>query len=302
MTTLNDWYHGSRPRTLPAAVAPVAIGSTIAYWESSFNALNAFLALVVALALQVGVNYANDYSDGVRGTDQERVGPVRLVGQGLATPASVKGAAFLAFGVAAIAGFLVTILTQQWLLLGVGALAIVSAWFYTGGKNPYGYLGLGEIFVFIWFGVIAVVGTVFVQTSQISLLSVIASLGAGALACAMLVVNNLRDIETDTVAGKLTLAVRLGDSKTRALYVLLLWTAFGVSLVIGGFGYFRPETSWPTSAALGALASLVAHRAGRAVINNARGRDLIAVLVGTGKTQLAWAALTVIALVAQKSL
>lgn len=302
MTSINDWYHGSRPRTLPAAVAPVAIGSAIAYWENSFNAIHALLALVVALALQVGVNYANDYSDGIRGTDEERVGPVRLVGQKLATPTAVKRAAFLAFGVAAVAGLIVTVLTEQWILLGVGVLAIISAWFYTGGKNPYGYFGLGEVFVFVWFGVVAVIGTVFVQTLNISLLSVIASIGAGALACAMLVVNNLRDIETDTLAQKLTLAVRIGDNRTRALYVLLLWMAFGVSLVIGGFGYFRPETGWPTSAAIGAAAALVAHRAGRAVINNARGKDLIAVLVGTGKTQLAWATLTVVALVVQKSI
>ncbi|MEY4322703.1 MAG: hypothetical protein RL410_484 [Actinomycetota bacterium] len=302
MTAAIDWYHGSRPRTLPAAVAPVAIGSAIAYWEQSFNPLNALLALIVALALQVGVNYANDFSDGVRGTDEVRVGPVRLVGQGLAAAANVKKAAFLSFAVAGLAGLILTLLTQQSILIAVGALAIISAWFYTGGKNPYGYLGLGEIFVFVWFGIVAVTGTSFVQTNHVSLLSFIASLGAGALACAMLVVNNLRDIPTDTKAGKRTLAVRLGDERTRWLYVLLLWTAFGVSLIIGGYGYFRSETGWPAAAAVGALASLVAHRPGRAVINNAQGRDLIAVLSGTGKTQLAWAALTVFAIAMQRSL
>ncbi len=302
MTAAIDWYHGSRPRTLPAAVAPVAIGSAIAYWEAGFNPLNALLALAVALALQVGVNYANDYSDGIRGTDEVRVGPVRLVGQGLATSSAVKKAAFLSFAIAAIAGLILTLITQQWVLIPVGALAIVSAWFYTGGKNPYGYLGFGEVFVYVWFGIVAVTGTSFVQTMHVSLLSFIASLGAGALACAMLVVNNLRDIPTDIEAGKRTLAVRLGDERTRWLYVLLLWKAFGVSLVIGAFGYFKPETGWPVAAALGALAALVAHRPGRAVINNARGKDLIAVLSGTGKTQLAWAAITVIALVIQRAI
>jgi 1,4-dihydroxy-2-naphthoate octaprenyltransferase len=227
---------------------------------------------------------------------------VRLVGQKLATAHAVKTAAFISFGLAALAGLALTLLTQQWILIAVGILAIVSAWFYTGGSKPYGYLGLGEIFVFVWFGLAAVIGTAFVQTLSVSLLSVVAAIGAGALACAMLVVNNLRDIETDKAHNKLTLAVRIGDAKTRALYVLLLWTAFGTSLIISAFAYVRPDTQWPLCVGVAAASALVAHKPGRAVINNARGKDLIAVLVGTGNTQLTWAALTVFAVVLEKTI
>ena len=292
MTSLQDWYQGARPRTLPAAIAPVLLGTALAQWHGSFIALNAVLAMVVALALQIGVNYSNDYSDGIRGTDEERVGPVRLVGQKLATPSAVKRAAFLWFGIAAVAGLILTIVTAQWIFIPIGLGAIASAWFYTGGKNPYGYVGLGEIFVFVWFGLAAVLGTVFCQTASIALADVILAVGAGAFACALLVVNNLRDIPSDTVANKRTLAVRLGESKTRLLYVALVFAGFGSSVVVAAGSVLVDSNAFPLWAGAGAVASLVAHVPGRAVLAGARGRDLIAVLVGTGRAQLVWAVVT----------
>lgn len=301
MTSLNDWYQGARPRTLPAAIAPVLIGSAIAYWEKGFNAVHGLLALVVALALQVGVNYANDYSDGIRGTDEVRVGPVRLVGQKLATPAAVKKAAMLSFVVAMIAGALLTFATQQWIFIPIGALAIVSAWFYTGGSNPYGYLGLGELFVFVWFGMVAVVGTTFAQTGNVSALSLVLGAGSGAFACALLVVNNLRDIPSDTEVGKRTLAVKLGDKATRVLYVMLIWIGLGSAIAIATTAHLKPESGLPLWIGACALAAAVAHVPGRAVINGAKGRDLIAVLAGTGRTQLVWSILVAISLIAESN-
>ena len=205
-----DWLAGSRPRTLPAAVAPVLAGTGIAAYADGAVWWKALLALVVSLALQVAVNYANDYSDGIRGTDDDRVGPMRLVGSGAAPPRAVKTAAFLAFGVAAAAG-LVLAATTAWWLLAVGR-RVLAAWFYTGGAHPYGYLGLGEVMVFVFFGLVAVVGTTYVQTEELTWPALYAAVGIGALACALLVANNLRDIPTDTVAGKRTLAVVLGDA------------------------------------------------------------------------------------------
>src|SRR3954447_12927392 len=226
MASPGEWFAGARPRTLPAAVSPVLAGTAVAVYGDAAVWWKALLALVVSLALQVGVNYANDYSDGIRGTDADRVGPMRLVGSGRATPAAVKRAAFTAFAVAAAAG-LVLAATTAWWLVGVGALCVLAAWFYTGGSRPYGYLALGEVMVFVFFGLVAVVGTTYVQTEQWLLAAVYAAVGVGALACAILVANNLRDIPTDTVAGKWTLAVVLGDTRTRGLYALLL----GVALV-----------------------------------------------------------------------
>lgn len=298
MTSLQHWVAGARPRTLPAAIAPVLVGSALAHWHNGFDAGRALCALVVALALQIGVNYSNDYSDGIRGTDETRVGPVRLVGQKLASPKSVKMAAFTWFGVAAIAGLYLTITTTQWIFLPIGVLAIASAWFYTGGKNPYGYAGLGEVFVFVWFGLAAVLGTVYAQTLSLTWLDLILAVGAGSFACALLVVNNLRDIPTDTESHKRTLAVRLGDQRTRVLYVALVFAGFGSSAVVAAASVFVDSNSYPVMAGIGVIASLVAHVPGRAVLNGARGRDLIAVLVGTGQAQLVWAIVTAAALFA----
>ena len=296
MTSLHDWVAGARPRTLPAAIAPVLVGSALAHWHNSFDAVLALAALVVALALQIGVNYSNDYSDGIRGTDEVRIGPVRLVGQQLASARSVKVAAFLWFAVAGVAGLFLTIITQQWIFIPIGLAAIASAWFYTGGKNPYGYIGLGEIFVFVWFGLAAVLGTVYAQTLSLAAVDVVLAIGAGAFACALLVVNNLRDIPTDTAAGKRTLAVRLGDRRTRLLYVGLVFVGFGSSAVVAAASVLLDSVAYPVMAGLGVVASLVAHVPGQTVLKGATGRQLISVLAGTGRTQLVWALVTAAAL------
>ncbi|MGH3507390.1 MAG: 1,4-dihydroxy-2-naphthoate polyprenyltransferase, partial [Nocardioidaceae bacterium] len=232
-TSAAHWIEGARPRTLPAAIAPVVAGSGLAVHDDGFLWWKALLALVVALALQVGVNYANDYSDGIRGTDAARVGPLRLVGSGLASAASVKTAAFAAFGVAAIAG-LVLAVTTSWWLVAVGAIAIVAAWYYTGGSRPYGYLGLGEVSVFVFFGLVAVVGTTYVQTERSTAAAVLMGCAIGSLACAILVANNLRDIPTDREAGKRTLAVLLGESGTRVFYVVLVVDSLVIAVVLAG--------------------------------------------------------------------
>ena len=291
MATPQQWLAATRPRTLPAAIAPVVVGWAVAWSAGGATRPSPWitlLAMLVALALQVGVNFSNDYSDGIRGTDTVRVGPVRLVGQGLAAPALVRAAAFASFGVAAIAGLVIVIAVHQPWLLAVGALAIVSAWFYTGGTNPYGYLGLGEVFVFVWFGLVAVQGTVTVLLGQPTALGWLYGAGAGALSCALLVANNLRDVPTDAAHGKRTLAVRLGAANTRWLYVGLVWvgliTPF-VALATGGSRWLL--------LALAAAGS--AHRPGWAVIRGAAGRDLIPVLVGTGRTLLVWAAAIAVA-------
>ena len=214
MATPAQWLAGARPRTLPAAISPVLAGTGVAAYVDDAVWWKALLALVVSLALQVAVNYANDYSDGIRGTDADRVGPMRLVGSGVASPGSVKRAAFLAFGVAGVAGLVLAASTAWW-LVAVGLVSVLAAWFYTGGSRPYGYLGLGEVMVFVFFGLVAVVGTTYVQTETFELPALYAAVGVGALACAILVVNNLRDIPTDTLAGKRTLAVVLGADRTR---------------------------------------------------------------------------------------
>lgn len=295
----SKWIAGARPRTLPAAMAPVLVGSAIAYWEAGFNLLIATLALIVALALQVGVNYANDYSDGIRGTDNSRIGPVRLVGQGLAKPQSVKKAAYISFLIATIAGFAMTLLTQIWWFIPIGLLAVLSAWFYTGGKKPYGYGGFGELFVFVWFGLVAVIGTTYAQTQNISLATIAFSIGAGSFACALLVVNNLRDIPSDSEVGKKTLAVRLGDSKTRFLYVGLLWLGFATNIFVAFLAINNP--SLPLWSGAGAVSALVAHVPGRAVVNKVTGKDLIPVLAGTGRVQMVWAGVTALAIILEKA-
>jgi 1,4-dihydroxy-2-naphthoate octaprenyltransferase len=241
----------------------------------------AALAMVVALALQVGVNYANDYSDGIRGTDADRVGPLRLVGSGVATPRAVKLAAFAAFGVAAAAG-LVLAATTAWWLVGVGALCVLAAWYYTGGRSPYGYLGLGEVMVFVFFGLVAVVGTTYVQIGTWLLPAVYAAVGVGTIACAILVANNLRDIPTDAVAGKRTLAVVLGDARTRGLFVMLL-----VAAVVALVGVALETSAW---ALLGLVALVPGQRAARTVARGTTGRALVPVLRLTGTTELLYAA------------
>ncbi|MFT3854369.1 MAG: 1,4-dihydroxy-2-naphthoate polyprenyltransferase [Ilumatobacteraceae bacterium] len=282
----NKWVLGARPRTLPAAVVPVALGAGVAVGIGQPVWWRAVLALVVSLALQVGVNYANDYSDGVRGTDEVRVGPVRLVASRLASPAAVKRAALLAFAVAGVAGLVLAAVTTWWLLL-VGALAILAAWGYTGGPKPYGYLGLGEVFVFVFFGLVATIGTTYVVCQRLPSLAWIAGCIAGCLACALLVVNNLRDIPTDRVAGKRTLAVRLGDGGTRLLYQGLLLAAF-VLVVVAGLQ--RPP------ALIGLVGVILAVPPVRTIRGGAVGRTLIAVLGGTGRVQLAVGLLTALGL------
>jgi 1,4-dihydroxy-2-naphthoate octaprenyltransferase len=273
-----EWLAGTRPRTLPAAVVPVLIGSGVALGYDRFSWWRALLALVVALALQVGVNYANDYSDGVRGSDERRVGPVRLVAAGLAPPRHVLLAALAFFAVAGVAGLALAAVTSWW-LLAVGAACIAAAWFYTGGPKPYGYNGLGEIFVFACFGVVAVAGTAFVQMKEFSWLGLAASVPAGLLACALLMVNNLRDIRTDTVAGKRTLAVMLGDGRSRLAYVLTLLVPFGVAALLA---FYRPLTL------ITVLALPLARPPVRAVRAGASGPALIKALGQTGRLQLAF--------------
>jgi 1,4-dihydroxy-2-naphthoate octaprenyltransferase len=274
MAEAREWLAGTRPRTLPAAVVPVLIGSGVALGYHRFSAGRALLALVVALALQVGVNYANDYSDGVRGSDERRVGPVRLVAAGLAPPRQVLAAALACFFVAGVAGLALAAMTSWW-LLAVGAACIAAAWFYTGGPKPYGYNGLGEVFVFLCFGVVAVAGTAYVQMKAFSWLGLAASVPAGLLACALLMVNNLRDIRTDTVAGKRTLAVMLGDARSRVAYVLTLLVPFGVAALLA---FFRPLT----------LIVALVRPPVRAVRAGASGPALIKALGQTGRLQLAF--------------
>jgi 1,4-dihydroxy-2-naphthoate octaprenyltransferase len=278
MAEAREWLAGTRPRTLPAAVVPVLIGSGVALGYHRFSAGRALLALVVALALQVGVNYANDYSDGVRGSDERRVGPVRLVAAGLAPPRQVLAAALACFFVAGVAGLALAAMTSWW-LLAVGAACIAAAWFYTGGPKPYGYNGLGEVFVFLCFGVVAVAGTAYVQMKEFSWLGLAASVPAGLLACALLMVNNLRDIRTDTVAGKRTLAVMLGDARSRVAYVLTLLVPFGVAALLA---FFRPLTL------IVALVLPLARPPIRSVRAGASGPALIKALGQTGRLQLAF--------------
>ena len=274
---MNRWIIGARPRTLPAAIVPVALGAAAAVGVGTITWWRVAACLVVSLALQVGVNYANDYSDGVRGTDDVRVGPARLVASGLAEPSAVKRAAFAAFGVAGIAGLAIALDTSL-VLLVVGAAAIAAGWFYTGGPKPYGYMGLGEIFVFVFFGLVATAGSTYAAVGQVTGLSIVVGCAAGSLACALLVINNLRDIPTDREVGKRTLAVRLGDQRTRWLYVLLIADAF---ILIAACAISRP------TALLGLLALPLAVQPVRAVIGGANGVALIGVLGATGKLQLA---------------
>ena len=233
--TAADWISGARIRTLPLAFAPVAIGSGAASITEQFNAPVALLCLVVALALQIGVNYSNDYSDGVRGTDDYRVGPARLTGSGAADPKKVLAVALAFFALSGVAGIVIVVLTSAWWMLAVGAVAIVAAWFYTGGRRPYGYAGLGEVMVFIFFGLVATLGTTYVQTGTFSQESLLGGIGIGLISCAVLVVNNIRDIATDTLAGKKTLAVRMGRTPSAVLFCILMLIPFGIVIYVGLF-------------------------------------------------------------------
>ncbi|WP_240694661.1 1,4-dihydroxy-2-naphthoate polyprenyltransferase [Cryobacterium sp. SO1] len=238
--SLGDWISGARLRTLPLAIAPVALGTgaaVVAGGAGEFHWVRALLALVVAVSLQIGVNYANDYSDGIRGTDNHRVGPARLTGGGAAQPRAVLTVALAFFAVAAVAGLVLVILSQFWWLLAVGALAIAAAWFYTGGTKPYGYLGLGELFVFVFFGLVATVGTTYVQVGTVNLESWLSAVAIGLIACAVLMVNNLRDIKPDKVAGKRTLAVWIGARASRVVFCVFLLVPF---VIAGFFALFYP--------------------------------------------------------------
>ena len=280
---MNKWIIGARPRTLPAAVAPVAVATALA--ASDASALPALLALLVSLALQIGVNYANDYSDGIRGTDSDRVGPTRITASGLATPASVKRAAFISFAVATVAGLALAAMTSWW-LIAVGLAAILAAWGYTGGKNPYGYIGLGELFVFIFFGVVATVGTYFVQTEEITADSLLISIPMGTFACALLAINNIRDRALDAPAGKKTLAVRLGDRKARGFFALLIALGYAATMAL--------MNPW---ALLTLLTLPIAISLVRGVLGQAQGRELIPFLAKTGQLQLLFSILLSLALV-----
>jgi 1,4-dihydroxy-2-naphthoate polyprenyltransferase len=277
MATPAQWVGGARPRTLPAALAPFLVGTGAAAALDGFRLVPALLALVVALALQVAVNYANDYSDGRRGTDADRVGPMRLVGSGAAPPRQVLLAAVLAFAVAAVAGLVLAALSSWW-LVAVGAVCIAAAWTYTGGPLPYGYRALGEVFVFVFFGLVAVVGTTFVQTRTLPGLAFAVAVPVGLLIVAILVVNNLRDLAGDAEVGKRTLAVLLGDRATRILFVALFVVAFAVIVAVG---VVRP---W---ALLGLLAAPLAVPPSRTVLTGGRGPALIAALQGAGLVTLA---------------
>ena len=279
MATLMQWISGARPRTLPAALAPVAAGTGAAAALGDAHPFRAGLALVVALALQIGVNYANDYSDGIRGTDDNRIGPFRLTGSKAAQPRAVLTAALAAFTVAILAGIWLILLCRFWWLLAIGGLCIPAAWFYTGGRHPYGYSGLGEVFVFLFFGLVAVLGTTYTQAGQLSFTAIAAAFGIGALACAILVANNLRDIPSDKANGKHTLAVRLGDVRTRRLYAGLLGVALAaVALML-------PANPWT---ALAFLTMPLCIQPLKTVLSGSAGKALVPVLRDTGRIELAY--------------
>jgi 1,4-dihydroxy-2-naphthoate polyprenyltransferase len=232
--TARDWIGAARLRTLPLAISPVLVGTSAAtVVDGLFHWVLALCCLVVAVALQIGVNFANDYSDGIRGTDDHRVGPARLTASGRVKPRAVLTAALIFFGIAAVTGIAVVIRTQHWWMLLVGAVCIVAAWFYTGGKRPYGYAGLGELFVFVFFGLVATTGTTFVQVSAVPWESWLAAIGVGFLACGVLVTNNLRDIAQDKVAGKRTLSVLIGRRGSQILFTVLMVLPFAISVLIG---------------------------------------------------------------------
>ena len=280
---MNKWIVGARVKTLPAAVAPVLIGTSYA---EKINWGNALLALLVSLFLQIAVNFANDYSDGVRGTDTHRIGPVRLVASGLASASSVKRAALISCLIAAIAGLVLAVNISPW-LLAVGAAAIWAAWGYTGGKKPYGYFGFGELSVFIFFGLVATVGSYYIQTEQFNWQIFLLSMPVGTLSCAILAINNLRDLPQDKLVGKRTMAVRIGEKNTRVFFMLLLFTAQLTALAAAGIN---------TWALITLICAPITYRVAKQVLNGAVGSDLIEVLSKTAKLQLLMAILLAAAL------
>lgn len=288
---MNKWIIGARPRTLPAAIAPVLTATALAYRQSEkVNWLNALLALLVGISLQIGVNYSNDYSDGVKGTDANRVGPTRLVASGLARASAVKNAALLTYVIGAIIGLWFALRTN-WLLIAIGLVAIAAAWFYTGGKNPYGYRGLGEISVFIFFGLVATIGTYYGVAKAVSIWSVLLGVQMGLLACAILAINNLRDLPKDAQVGKKTLAVRLGDQKARNLLIWLIVIPFIIQLV---FLKITPMAILPVMMAPFAIRIIISVRGGL------KGADLIPALGSVAKLQMLTSLWIVIALVGSK--
>ena len=284
---LHAWWEASRPHTWPNAFAPVIAGTGVAAFTAHANLGRALLALLVAWALIIGVNFANDYSDGIRGTDDDRSGPTRITASGLADPKDVKLAAFIAFGVAGLFGIILSVLAGAWWLILVGAVCIAAAWFYTGGNNPYGYIGLGEVSVFIFFGLVAVMGTEFVQTGFLSWEGLLVAVAIGAISASVNLVNNIRDIPTDSASGKQTIAVRLGDSRARTLFTVLTCVPFVVSVLLALV--YAP-------ALVGLVALPLAIAAILKVRSGATGTALIPVLGLNGKAMLAWAVLTAIAL------
>lgn len=295
--TMSQWLQGARPHTWANAIAPVLAGTAAAQFSASLHAtkngdaaqnitqattganfFHAFLALIVALALIIGVNFANDYSDGIRGTDDDRSGPLRLTGSGLVEPKKVKYAAFACFAVAGVAGITLSLLSAWWLIL-IGAFCILGAWFYTGGKNPYGYRGLGEVAVFIFFGLVAVLGTEFTQTGHVTWIGLALAVAIGAVSSSVNLANNLRDIPTDTESGKITLAVRLGDARTRLLFQALIATALVLTLAVA---IVHPLVL------ISLLAGVFWYNSARIVRAGARGPALIPVLGITGRGMLVW--------------
>ncbi|WP_406266805.1 1,4-dihydroxy-2-naphthoate polyprenyltransferase [Nocardia sp. NBC_00881] len=285
MATAAQWIEGARPRTLPNAIAPVLAGTGAAASVGGAVWWKAILALLVSLALIIGVNYANDYADGIRGTDDVRVGPLRLVGQKLASPAAVRNAAIVSLALGAVFG-LVLVVTSAWWLLLIGAACLAGAWYYTGGSNPYGYSGFGELAVFVFFGLIGVLGTQFVQAKEIDWVGGLLAVAVGAFSSAVLVANNLRDIPTDTESGKVTLAVKLGDPRTRTLHLALLAVPFIATLALVA------RTPW---ALVGLVAVPLAVRANAPVRRGKGGLELISALRDSGLALLVWSAVTALA-------
>ncbi|WP_101436141.1 1,4-dihydroxy-2-naphthoate polyprenyltransferase [Amycolatopsis echigonensis] len=287
MATVSEWIEGARPRTLPNAIAPVVagVGATIAL--DAFSWWRSLLALLVALSLIIGVNFANDYSDGIRGTDEHRVGPLRLVGSGAANPKAVLRAALTSLGLAGVLGLTLVALSGYWWLLAMGGLCILGAWFYTGGKKPYGYYGLGEIAVFVFFGLAGVLGTVYVQAGRVSWDALGCAVAVGSFSMAVLVANNLRDIPTDIEAGKHTLATRMGDGGTRKLYLTLVTVPYVLTVLMGIWHPLLFIAFAPTPLLLKPI---------KAVGGGGKGRELIPALRDTGMAMLAWAVLSAVAL------
>ncbi|WIX80125.1 1,4-dihydroxy-2-naphthoate polyprenyltransferase [Amycolatopsis carbonis] len=287
MATVSEWIEGARPRTLPNAIAPVVAGVGAAIALDAFSWWRSVLALLVALSLIIGVNYANDYSDGVRGTDENRVGPLRLVGSGTAAPKAVLAAALVCLGLAGVLGLLLVALTGFWWLLIMGGVCILGAWFYTGGKKPYGYYGFGEIAVFVFFGLAGVLGTVYVQAGRVSWAGLACAVAVGTFSTAVLTANNLRDIPTDLESGKRTLATRLGDQGTRRLYLVLVTVPYVLTVILG---------IWHPLLLITLITAPMLLKSVRAVGGGKVGRELIPALRDTGLAMLAWAILSAIAL------